>query len=149
MAIYFERARTHITDSADDQLKFFIEMKIDSLLTKWLPEVVALFPDELRTLAFALFRILVNNSMLVACVKTEDSNVGSPQMARVFKLIPELLTTISPLLAQLNPSQKQILVALQNDVTEESKRIERNNENKPAYKTSISKITEILKTIVV
>ena len=147
MVDFYGQAEALIAGSKEEQLKFFISTKVDAQLSRWLRETAALFNSDFRTLAFALYRVLVNTSMLVACLKGEDINLGTPVMEGVFNIMVEQFSIVAGMGGQMNASQKKIVQVLFSDVQEELARIEKNKEKKPRYTDVIKKLIETLKPV--
>jgi len=147
MVEFYAQAEAVIVASKEEQLKFFISTKADALLAKWLAETAVLFNSDFKTLAIALYRILVNTSMLMACLKGEDINVGTLGMEGIFKVMPQQVNTLVGMAGQMNASQKKIVQVLFSDLQEELARIEKNNEKKPRYTDVIKKLIDVLKPL--
>jgi PKD repeat protein len=145
MVDFYGQAEAVITGSKEEQLKFFVSTKVEAQLSKWLPETAVLFNSDFRTLAFSLYRVLVNTAMLVACLKGEDINAGSPAMETVFKIMLEQFALLASMGGQMNASQKKIIQVMLSDVQAELTRIEKNKEKKPRYTDVVKKLIETLK----
>ena len=143
---FYGQAEAVIAASKEEQLKFFVTTKAEGQLSQWLTETATLFSD-FRTLALSLYRILVNTSMLIACLKGDDIGTGNPAMGGVFKLISEHYGVVAGFGQQLDASQKMIVQVMFNDAQEELARIEKNKEKKPIYTDIIKKLIERLKPL--
>ncbi|NOT50462.1 MAG: hypothetical protein HOP10_04200 [Chitinophagaceae bacterium] len=139
---------------AEEQLQFFTNKKVATLLEPWLTETAAMFSSDFRTLSFELFKILTDMSMLVACVKKEDIGGGDIKMSGVFKNISANLNKLGTMInppgvvpVTLPADQKKILSRMKNGLDDELTRVAANNENKPAYKEIVGKLINTMKAM--
>jgi PKD repeat protein len=152
---FFTELGPLVNKGNEEHLKFFTERKTDSLLDAWVTQTTAQFNSDFRTLAFELFKILVDLGMLVACVKKEDINAGELKLSPVFKNISSNLNKLNSLInptpgvapLTLSAVQKRIFAQMRKDFDEELTRITTNNENKPVYKETVGRFINILKAM--
>jgi hypothetical protein len=124
---------------------------IDQLLIQWLKQLNELIlsnPENLRPLALALYRILMQLAMYIMCIQKEDADKAKVRMDEVFKLIQENTTQWVALHKQKPFSTKELEIVkqIQDDCKREDTRINNNGEaaTKPNYLNAIRAIIKIL-----
>ena len=148
------------TLTIDEQIKFFAsfkvsvtavtgqatQMPITEALQIWLKQLA----DRLKEndlLSLRLFRILVQFSMYIACIQKEDINNAEVKMDAVFELVLGILKSWKSRFPNFTPEMKAEMKLLLTAMQIEKKKIEDNNENKPAYISFLDQCIEILKNV--
>jgi PKD repeat protein len=130
--------------SVDGQIKFFIEQKIESRLAGWIDNLQGLIFEfaELRLLVLLMLNIHTELAYYISCIQKGDVNKADIQMVNSLDSVIKTLTMILQIAANLPEDQRIVLIKLQSISSDESNRVENNNEIdlKPVY-------VEILKAI--
>jgi hypothetical protein len=143
----------------EEQIKFFATpiggTTINVLLIQWLKQLNDLIlsnTENLRTLALALYRILMQLAMYIMCIQKADADKAKVPMDEVFRLIEENTKQWAELNKQKPFAAKDLdlIKQLQTDLKAEEARIISNGEAtiKPKYLELIRAIIKILDTIV-
>ncbi|AEV96872.1 hypothetical protein A4D02_29945 [Niastella koreensis] len=161
VAAYFKQldADQVLAMPIDKQIDFFATpiggAGINVLLLQWLKqlnELILANTENLRTLALALYRILMLLSMYIACIQKEDADKAKVPMDEVFRLIEENTKAWADLNKQkpFAAPDMDIIKQIFTDLKTEEARIISNGEAtiKPVYLELIRAIIKILDTIV-
>ena len=143
----------------DEQIKFFASpiggSTINVLLLQWLKQLNDLIlsnTENLRTLALALYRILMQLAMYIMCIQKADMDKAKVPMDEVFRLIEENTKQWAELNKQKPFAAKDldIIKQIQADLKAEEARIISNGQAtiKPKYLELIRAIIKILDNIV-
>lgn len=150
---YFKELSLHVEDSIEDQISFFISSNVVDNLRNWLEGLTGVIMNrdlpELREMALALFRILSELSMYIACIQEDDiitEREGAISMVGILGNISEDLRKMLELKDNLTDSQNDELAALRTEVEREIKKINDNGEqqSKAIYLEFLTKILETL-----
>jgi hypothetical protein len=132
--------------SAADELKFYSDNKLDSLLVKWLGllEDVILKGEVTQTLGIELYRILLDLAMRVACFQDQDIDAAKVPMARVLEMAAGAVSQWKQI-AQSVPPAKDRINALLGDVEQESDRLKAGEKSdKPIYGSALLRLIQVL-----
>jgi hypothetical protein len=157
VAAYFKQLEAdNVADMpVDKQIDFFASpiggATIDQLLIQWLKqlnEMILANTENLRLLALALYRILMQLSMYIMCIQKEDADKAKVRMDEVFKLIQENTAQWVALHRQkpFAANELDMVKQIQSDLKAEDARINNNGEaeTKPNYLNAIRAIIKIL-----
>ncbi len=143
----------------DKQIDFFASpiggSSIDQLLIQWLNqlnEMIQANTENLRLLALALYRILMQLAMYIMCIQKEDADKAKVRMDGVFKQIQEHTASWVALHKQkpFSTNELDMVKQIQSDLKAEDARINNNGEAtaKPNYLNAIRSIIKILDSMV-
>jgi hypothetical protein len=146
-------------EPVDKQIDFFASpiggSTIDQLLIQWLNqlnEMIQANTENLRLLALALYRILMQLAMYIMCIQKEDADKAKVRMDGVFKLIQEHTASWVTLHKQkpFSTNELDMVKQIQSDLKAEDARINNNGEAtaKPNYLNAIRSIIKILDSMV-
>ncbi len=136
----FKKLRSVQNNPVEDQIKLFVEAKINTQLLKWLTELLQLVKaSDVNLLALALYRILVNLAMYIQCIQKEDLGKSPINMEAVFKLLLAQFKELKVIIANFPQKYQDIFKQLLADIESEKQRIENNGETvtKPIYMAAL------------
>jgi hypothetical protein len=136
-----------VFESTERQIEFFAERRIAALLNRWLKELVQLFSNvDIRLLSFAMYRILVNLAMYIACIQAEDINKAKVNLSAVFKLIGGHIDSLAPMVANMMSEEREQWRILLGDITAQLNQVIANGEEstKQNYVKALKKCIELL-----
>jgi hypothetical protein len=136
-----------VFETTEKQIEFFVERGIAALLSRWLRELANLFTNvDIRLLVFAMYRILVNLAMYIACIQAEDINKAKVNLSAVFKLIGTHIDALAPLVPNMVPPEREQWRTLQSDMIAQLNQVIANGEEgtKQNYVKALKKSIEAL-----
>jgi hypothetical protein len=137
--------------SVDDQIKFFIEQKIESRLQVWIQDLQPLIKENtnVRLLALLMLNILTELAYYIACIQKEDVTKAAVNMEGSLATVINVLDGILQIVSNFPDNLRTALRALQSVTETERKRVEKNQETakKPVFVDILNKILSIFKAM--
>ncbi|WP_373496449.1 PKD domain-containing protein [Aquiflexum sp.] len=151
---FFTAMRIIAEEPAEKQIEFFANELVNtgllSQFTEWLQALHDLLIEikQLRSLAFALYRILEQLAVFIACIQNEDVDVAKIPMENVFASIEDNAHTWAALResGDFGRLELQLVLRIANDMAAAMAQIEGNGEtdSKPKYLNQLKNIRAIL-----
>lgn len=144
---YFTKLADQIGLSTADQIAFFQGSEIAGLLNGWLAALDPLVRDsDVRQIALALYRILMQLAMYVQCIQDGDIGKGAIDLSDVFRMIKNHLSGWFGFVGKFSPLEKAQLQLILDDINAEKARIKANGkgEEKKNYIEMLESLEAIL-----
>jgi hypothetical protein len=137
--------------SVENQIKFFIDQKIETLLVKWITNlrVIILEFENLRTLSLLTFNLLTQLAYFISCIQKADVKEADVKMSESLSLVNTVLVNTLQVVANFLPEHRNLLQVLQKLTTDERERLKNNSDEatKPAYAELLASILTTLKAM--
>lgn len=141
---YFKQLDPLTSKSVDEQIKFFVESKVASLLDKWFTELSPLVESsDVRQLAIAMWRVLTMLAMYIMCIQKGDFTSNEINLAALFNKLEGFIKGWSKFVPNFSKTDKDQLQLLLNIMVAERKRVTTNGED-TIKKTYVGKLDSII-----
>jgi hypothetical protein len=137
--------------TVDDQVKFFIEQRIELQLRSWIENLSSILLDsrEFRTLSLLTFTSLIELAYYISCIQDQDIDKAKVKMNDVISIVNEILQRISPQVGNFATEHKRLISQLATVSNNERKRLKNNGEEnkKPLYTEMLSAILNVFRSM--
>jgi hypothetical protein len=118
------------TQPVKDQVKFFIDQKIETRLVTWINELKGLIQENsnLRLLAMLMFNLHAELSYYISCIQKDDVDNAEVKMMKTLRAVAAVLQAVKPSVPNFPAAHKKLLTQLAEIVKAEMKRVKNNNE---------------------
>lgn len=147
IASFFDKLNNVKGKPAAEQIDFFVDNKISDLLDKWFTELESLAQEsDVRQMALALWRILLQLAMYLMCIQKGDLGKGKIDLSQVFKGIIESMSGWANSVKNFSATEKAQLQLMLNDINAEMQRIKDNGEesSKKEYLIALQNLADML-----
>jgi hypothetical protein len=135
--------------SVDDQIKFFIEQKIETRLATWIDNLKPFLMENsnLRLLALLMLNIHTEFAYYISCIQKDDVTKAAVKMEGALSSAINSLDGILQVVANFPDNHRNVLITLQSVTNTERTRVKNNKEEtvKPIYVDILEKILSIFK----
>ncbi|MBW8323127.1 MAG: tandem-95 repeat protein [Prolixibacteraceae bacterium] len=135
--------------TVDDQIKFFIEQKIESRLATWIDNLkpFLLEFENLRLLALLMLHIHTELAYYISCIQKDDVNKAEIPMVNTLTSVNDSLNVILRVVANFPDEHRKVLGTLQAVTNDERNRLKSNDEinSKPTYVEILAVILKVFK----
>ncbi|MBW8331730.1 MAG: PKD domain-containing protein, partial [Prolixibacteraceae bacterium] len=132
-----------------DQIKFFIEQKIESRLATWIDNLKPFLLDfeNLRLLALLMLNLHTKLAYYISCIQKDDVTKAAVKMEGALSSAINSLDGILQVVANFPDNHRNVLITLRSVTNTERTRVKNNNEEtvKPVYVDILEKILSIFK----
>jgi hypothetical protein len=113
-----------------DQVKFFIDQKIETRLVTWINELKGLIQENsnLRLLAMLMFNLHAELSYYISCIQKDDVDNAEVKMMKALRAVAAVLQAVKPSVPYFPAAHQNLLTQLAEIVNAEMKRGKNNNE---------------------
>lgn len=131
--------------STSDQIESFAENKLVDALVKWMERLNGFVVEGVhRTLALALYNLLVRLLLYIACIQSEDVNKARAATEAALKILEKHIESWKNARQNLTSAEKKLLEQLSADLTNESTRAAARG-GKPRYEKILDACISALK----
>ena len=133
----------------NNQIKFFIDQKIESRLVSWIENLRVLIQEnkDIRLLTLLMLNMHTELAYYISCIQKEDIDKANVKMLDAESTLASILKVIQPLVQSFTVAQTKVLAQLLTVTNAERTRVKNNNEEsvKAKYVSLLNTILVLLR----